>query len=851
MPAPYPPIPYQLETALLVTLRDTLPWESSVAPLNSSGTYSGTLHTFDPAERFNAVDYQRRDRELAWLDTRNAAAVVQVALEVSDAWLASAPRPLLQGAQIAHLNVSPQDTSAQGLMSKVVHVTHASLPVDALQTDRDLMGRDLLIYDTLYAACRNLFTVPPIESAFQGTQGAMISYEGAPPPGGTIPGVTAWSYANGTARPSDIATALPLNRDLFRDPDMNLADRDNQMAGYVATLCQVLKNPFAYADRLYVAVHGLDAREAEVYTLIYPQFVSGQPYYEGDEIYYQQDCYRVKAGVGSTADVPWLSPWAWEKVTLPKRRIWVGEPALPNRNRIIYDTEASTLQWFCEQGDATHVPQLAAMSIPGLFSGQTLQTLAQVPERKDGLYWRGKASKITAAGGTYTPLYGYADTASWKAYGFTPQLTGASMLSPTSGTVTFPDPTTNQPTLLAPGGYRLYALVEPNDLVEIAGASNTAALSGTLGGVTFGDARQVTWELALPAGAWTMEFDYTNLSGSTDGYRIKASLGSTPIFDDTGPFYFNDVQGRPLPNGQLTTSVPFPVYPPGGKQALTLNWTGGSGDLHIRTLRFRSTDFATGRYSITGTLAGNVASVDVIGANRQPDVMAWDFYVNTPAASDTILSWDKDAELPLRFLRFDLAQFGNGTATPNSQGFEPYRQDCLWRAVRSAQQAYAEALAYSETAPVFMSAGSHWGTAATERWMAHIESAEPRLRQVDNISNGSLVAGRTYQVLVQPLTHYGNTLNAGQVFVAAGSLYSWVGSAGTVNQIGAWVRGRASDVGHPALVPAGVYWDVNGGTVAVAYGPERNQPQLDSMQPWMIRTGFYAAQPEFLLPSNV
>jgi hypothetical protein len=852
MPSPYPPIPYQLETALLVTLRDTFPWESSVAPLNSSGTYSGTLNTFDPAARFSAAEYQRRDRELAWMDTRNAAAVVQVSLEVSDVWLAGATRPIMQGAQVAHLNVSPQDTSAAGLLSKVVHVTHASLPVDALQVDRDLTGRDLLIYDTLYAACNNLFVPSPIESAFQGTNGEAVTYAGAPAPAGTIPGVTAWSFAHGTARPSDIATALPMNRDLFRDPDMNLADRDNQMAGYVATLCQMLKNPFSYADRLYVAVNGVDSREAEVYTLIYPQFVAGQLYYEGDEVYYQDVCYRVKTGVGSTSDVPWTSPWAWETTTAPQRRIWAGEPALPNRNRFVYDTTASTLQWFREQGSETHVPQLVALSIPGIFSGQTLQTLAQVPGRKDGQYWRGKAAKVVPAGGTYTPIYGYDDTASWKAYAFTPQLTGASMLSPTSGTVTFPDPTTSlSPTLLQPGWYRLHALVEPNSLVEIAGASNTAALDGTLGGVTFGATEQVTWELALPAGAWTVEFDYTNLTGSTEGYRIKADLGGTPVFDDTSPFYFNDAQGAALPNGQLATSVPFPMYPSGGKQALTFDWTGGGGDLHIRTLRFKSSDFTEGRYHITGTMAGSMASVDVVGANRQPDVLAWDFYVRTATSSDVLLSWQRDSELPLRFLRFDLAQYGTNSPTPNVQGFEPYRQDCLWRAVRSAQQAFSESLATGTEAPVFMSAGSHWGTEATERWMAHIEVAEPRLRQVDNVTSGSLVEGRSYQAKLQPLTYYGNTIVADQVFTATGSLYTWVSTAGTVNQVGAWSKGRASDVGRPALTPAGVYWDTNGGTVAVAYGPERNQPELASMQPWMIRTGFYAAQPEFLLPPNV
>lgn len=842
MPAPYPPVPFQLETALLVTLRETFPWESALATANSSGTYTGTLTPVSTVQPFDASQYQRRDRELAWLDTRNAAAVVQVSLEVADVWNAQATRPIMQGPQISHLNLSVQDTSATGLLSKVVHVRNASLPVEAIATDRDLMGRDLLIYDILYEACKNLFVAPPIESPLQDQDGNPVIY--------SVGSLTSWSYANGTAARADIATALPMNRDLFRDPDMNLADRDNQLAGYVATLCQVLKNPFSYANRLYVAVNGLDSREVEVYTLTFPQFEAGHRYFEGDEIYYQDVCYRVKSGVGSTLDVPWTSPWAWETTTTPRQRLWTSEPALPSRNRFVYDNEASTLQWFREGGAEIHIPQLVAMSIPGLFSGQTLQTLAQVPERKDGQFWRNKAARLVPAGGTHADIYGYGDTASWKAFGFSPQLTGASFNVPSQGTVHFPDPTTSAiPTLVPPGWYRFYALVEPNSTVEMQGAANNAALGGTLGGVTFGVPSQVSWEIGLPPTQWTVEFDYTNMTGSTEGFRIIAQLDGATVFDDTSPFYFNDQEGNPLPNGQLVTSVPFPIFPSGGKQSLTFNWTGGNGDLHIRNLRFKTDATQTGRYKISGTMCGSLATADVVGLNRQPDVVYWDFYAKETTSSDVMIKWEKDSELPLRFHRFDLARAGTNTPTPNSQGFEPYRHDCLMRAWRSAQQAFSEAWNSGTEAPVFMSAGSCWGTEASERWMAFMESAEPRLRQQDNVALTGLVEGREYEVKLQPAVYEGNTLQPEQTFQAtATSTYTWVSTAGTVNQVGAWLKSRASHLGRPGLAPAGVYFDTNGGTLAVAYGPERNLPELVSLQPWMILNGFYAAQPEFWIP---
>jgi hypothetical protein len=665
----------------------------------------------------------------------------------------------------------------------------------------------------------------------------------------SVGSLSSWSYANGTEARRDIATALPLNRDLFKDPDMNLADRDNQLAGYVSGLCQVLKNPFTYANRLYVAVNGLDAREVEVYTLIFPQFVSGQRYFDGDEIYYQDVSYVVKGGVGSTTDVPWLSPWAWETTTTPRQRIWTCEPALPGRNRFVYDIETSTLQWFREGGPEAHLPQLVALSIPGLFSGQTLQTLAAVPERKDGQFWRNKASRLVPAGGTYADLYGYGDTASWKAFGFSPQLTGASFTVPSVGTVQFPDPTTNAASLVQPGWHRFYALVEPNSTVEMQGAANTGALGGTLGGVTYGSPSPVTWEVGLPPTQWTVEFDYTNLAGSTEGFRIVAALDGANVFDDTSPFYFNDPEGTPLPNGQLVTSVPFPIFPSGGKQALTFNWTGGNGNLHIRTLRFKNDSATTGRYKISGTMAGSLAAVDVVGLNRQPDVVYWDFYAKETTSSDVLLRWEKDSELPIRFHRFDLTRGGTNTPTPNAQGFEPYRNDCLLRAARSAQQSYVEAWMGGTETPVFMSAGSHWGTEATERWMAFIETAEPRLRQQDNVSSGSLVEGRDYQAMLQSAVYDGNVIPTGQSFTATVTRdYTWVSTAGTINQAGAWLKSRASHVGRPGLAPAGVYFDSNGGTIAVAYGPERNQPELVSLQPWMILNGFYAAQPDFWIP---
>ena len=829
MPAPYPAIPFQLETALLIRLRDTIRWESSLAPFDASGTYSGTLYPPDTEHApFIAADYQVRDRQLSWLDTRNAAAIVEVSLEIGDVWNAPALRPKMEAPQIGHLDCADQDISVIGMTGKVVHVKHASLPLDALQADRDLASRDILIYETLYNAIRNLFVEPPIISS-----------------GTVIVPLTAWSLASGTEARADINPALPLSRDLFRDPDANLADRDNQMAGYVAQLCQVLKNPFAYAERLYVAVYGVDSREVETYTLVQESFVAGHAYSDGDEVYYQDVIYRVKPGIGTTSDIPWESPWAWETVETPRQRIWTCEPALPGRNRFVYDVETENLQWFREKTDYAHVPQLVAMSIPGIFSGQSIQTVAEIPQRKDGQFWRGKAAHVVPPGTVLMDTYSLENTASFVAAGFLIQETGASLPAPARGLFALPFTAT-------PGHYRVSCLVEPNNTVEMNAGQDNEGVYGTLGGVTYPGYSKVSWNMGLPPTQWAVEFDYTNLSGSTDGFRMVADLDGAVIFDDTAPFYFNDENGDPLPNGQLVTSNAFPIPASGGKQVLSLAWTGGSGQLHVRNVRFTSSALLQGRYRLSGTFALATAIADVVGTDRVPGVVSWDFTVPAEGDADLSIAWEKDAQIPLRFYRVDVGTYAPADATPNVQGFAAYRNDCLVRAARSAEQSYNDVF-YSGTDPVsFFSAGSAWDRAATERWMALIEQGEPRLRQFEDIPLNGIMPERQYVVHEGSAIYQGWGYAPGQGFVGDyDAVYVWTEDVvGRLDQVGAWQRSRATHLGRPALTPAGVYFDYQAGTVAVAYGPERNQPELATLQPWMIEAGFYSAQPEFWLPLN-
>ena len=155
---------------------------------------------------------------------------------------------------------------------------------------------------------------------------------------------------------------------------------------------------------------------------------------------------------------------------------------------------------------------------------------------------------------------------------------------------------------------------------------------------------------------------------------------------------------------------------------------------------------------------------------------------------------------------------------------------------------------YAGTAfPVFFTDGSVWDSTTTDRWMATIEQAEPRLRQMDNVQ--AIAENRQYQVSAGSLIYQGYGYAAGESFVGqTDTVYVWA-ATGTVNQVGAWQRARAAHCGQPCLAPAGVYFDYAYGTVATAYGPEQSVPELVTLQPWMIKAGFYSAQQEFWLPA--
>jgi len=830
-----------LESALVINLRDTIKWESALV------TSAGTLHPVNPNTPFNATDYQKRDRQLAFRDLINAAAVVDANIHVSGVWHYKGEAPLLQGPVE---KVMPHAPSEMGLAdSQVRHVRYTSVPADAYSvTDRDLYGRDVLVYDVLARACQQVFAETSPLTAVSST--------------GSVPGSQAWSLAEGTPVRADINTALPLNRELFKLPDMNLADRDNQMAGYVARLVQVIKNPFAYAERLYVSVTGSGSsdREAESYTLV--------------------------------------SESATE-------RVWVGDPAIEGRNRFIYYPLTGLLEWRPQSADTFHIPQIRALVIPGVLPGQSLNTLPKIPDAKDSQFWRLKAAQLTPAGSSYLDMGHLKFTATDEVTGGVTQVTAASLTVPDTLTITLPI-SVPMPT----GAYRISILTKPCPVVEIIGAQNTSGVDGTDGGADFatdvpsgnistftyivydGDGivyngqgylpgdiffgvggvttyasingskvRQYAalWSIPLAPGAWSFTMDYTNVGAPTTGFGVRATYtevgkNTISVIEDTVPLSYRDALSQPLPAGVIKTSPPVNIQITQTSEfELPIYWTYGDGQLSVRRLRFERTDLAQTRYVLNGTLTGATrpASADVVGTSNRPDVLLLDYgtVISTAPPLTLSLTYAEEAGLPLQIKQVQVQAIGTLTPTPLTDKMQGWRQECLDRAVRAVQQGYQQMVADNEgTVPTFNTYGT-WDSLASESYISSLEVYQPRLRTIEQIGTNAIEDGRQYIVRGGAATYGSQTYSTGQTFYGmetSGTIFS---GGGIVDQVGAFKKAAPGHIGKPGLLPLGLYPSDDGMVRVNTSGSLF--PVIATVQGWMIDAGLYAAMPDFWQPDTL
>lgn len=796
-------MPDSLESALIIQLAGTLKWSAALPPVNE---FTGTLTGVDPGKALDITQYARRDREFQHRDMIAAAAVAKVAIHARTVWNGTVTQPVLQGVtrvtdQSGTNVIMPLDPTQVGVTlpndsTAIQYVLNTDVPYAAIEiTDVNLYNRDLLLYETLARA-------------------AAIFNPGAPiseidPSGQYIGSTSIWATAQGVDRPKVPNAAEPLSQPTLKDPDLYLAERDNQVAGYVARVVQALKNPFAYATRIYVQINSdisSDVRESETYVLTNNVFTQGSTYSAGDQVLFQGVWYEAN---NTTTDAP--PSMNWTVISAPTKLQFLADPSLDSRNRIVYDLQAKTLQWFRETLDSLHVPQIAGFLIPGILPGQTIQTLPAVPEQKDAQFYRQKASRISLAEGTYSNQQVVSPTGNRDSTSSVTYISGATnSLFQENKCVTLMMPDTFalnlQGLICSSGTYALQCLVRPSPSIEIAGGDNDQGSVDPVNGGTdyngIGDVRN--WEVPLPAGGWKLFIDFSNLSATpTTAFGIKASQGSTSILANTLPLYYTDNNGNALPQNTVVESPGIDIQSTGQVYNFNIQWTAGVGQFAIRKLRFVQVNGPdTSHYIMQASWIGAsgsnqdaISSLDVIGQANTPDMMPFVFNLtaqdtepviqvtwlpkaasawqsrsynpgdqviynliywqasvitaptDVPGQSTAWFQLGSEPQIPLVFEQVQLTKLIKTEVTPNAVGFQGFRQDMLERALRADEDAYTLALSRAGTnSPEFRNPDGSWTLASSGSWMSFMEVYAPRLREAGNIVSGGIVQGRQYRV---------------------------------------------------------------------------------------------------------
>jgi hypothetical protein len=325
-----------IQSAKIIPLPSTINWGQAKVPGSS-------LTVVNVPAPIDVTSYATRDFELAYRDLILAALAAEVSITASDVFGMDATRPALVGIPSDDFENNGLDTATPvAFPGGVGHVKPSSVPLDAIQVDRQLYSRDVLLYEALARAAA-IFDSPPLTSIAP----AIVLSD-------------AWSLAEGSSASAAVSGSLPLKVDLFKLPDVELTGRDNSVASVIANLAYELADLYNRATRLLVqATDPTGPREPEVYTLL------------SDDGHY---------------------------------RVFIVAPGLTDRNRIVYDKLLKTVTWFSEGYD-DHGVTLAAGQLVVALSDTTLTVQGSPSTRSDSQFWRQKSARLILNTYKATPLY--------------------------------------------------------------------------------------------------------------------------------------------------------------------------------------------------------------------------------------------------------------------------------------------------------------------------------------------------------------------------------------------------------------------------------------------------------------
>ena len=466
----------------------------------SGGWVSG--HTLCPAATtgdFNPTTFSRRDNELQYRDLVVAAHLMEVSMRASTVWSFVAPRILIPSVPSPNLDYKTQDLDASQA-GKVLHVLNSSFPSAAVATDKQLYYRDTILLEALARA------------------GKVFEPDFTLLPGGQqIPSATisdAWSLAEGAPSNRSVSGAHQLNRDLFKVPDQNLADRDNQIASVASRLIAVLTSPLDYANRLYVKI---GTREPTTFAIV-------------------------------------------ENESRDDTRTWAGMPQLSaGRNRLIYSKSQKTMTWVPEDGSAPIVAQAVppTMDANGSTTAMTVQSsggsmdlVASIPASPDAVTRLDRAKLLKFSGALEI------DGVCYTGDDF-----GGPLLDGSKCLYTPYNISTGVGWGELPAGtYRVSILVRPGSILEFPGANLTSGASYTF-----------TPLISSSSSRWKLSFVYSNstatsceagTSGAPQILSIVAGSGtSNPVYFDGSPLRIKPLNGTLNISKVILTEENYTVDP--------------------------------------------------------------------------------------------------------------------------------------------------------------------------------------------------------------------------------------------------------------------------------------------------
>lgn len=639
-----------IQSASILPITERMAWGRAVQP--------GAVMT--PVSASSPVDvaaYRDRDQELAYRDLILASLISQVAIGIGDVWQFVAPRMQLPAAVSGDLLFSSLDApGGASFPGAVNHVNYNSIPLDAAVTDQQLYARDVVLYESLRRAAGILSEID-----FNALAPNMAPSE-------------AWSLADGVKRVlASVGFNLPLDVNLFRDPDTDLTARDNQLAAFVARIQLAMADVFSRAGRLYVRAPG---REAETYVLT---------------------------------------------TSTDSERIWSAWPLLPNgRLQVRYDCATKTVTWLGEEPAASNpVPQ--ALTVP--VAGGNLEVISTTPAKPDSEFFRQKASRLLTRP--------YADRVIFQTG--SPQLyvTSGGLYQPDSILLTNPATAGNAvfslPIIIPAGCVRVGVHVVPSRYITVLGFLNrTRQADGTA--VTLTAAGILYYDLPLPAGRLRLSLEITDKTAATSAFDIEVTAAGNLAFD--GAFTFNQTPGTAVTTQEFEVDVAS-----AGTVTLGIRWFGGSGQFTLNQLNFtvQANPDSSIIYSTGIALGAPQASpaVTLCGVPERPDVIWFDTVVPVTTTSPLLgFTWSGGDGLALYVSGYDIRVFDPKVALPNAESYEPHKAALASAALNSACDAYAAALTAGLADPRTPddTYGYIWDADANNAWLsAMMLNGEPRL----------------------------------------------------------------------------------------------------------------------------